>query len=189
MQFEIKEIQRRLGMTVVYVTHDQEEAMNMSDRIAIMNRGRIDQVGPPTEIYERPANVFSGRFLGEANLIEGGVERVEAGIAYFRGQGALRLRARNAGNVAANAAASLFVRPERIRIAAASDDPGADTLNSVTGQVRRASFLGNVVRYAVEVAPATLMTVDVQNVGGRRMDPGEMAILTWPIDDSILLTN
>jgi putative spermidine/putrescine transport system ATP-binding protein len=189
MQVEIQEIQRRLGMTVVYVTHDQEEAMNMSDRIAIMNRGRIDQVGPPTEIYERPANVFSGRFLGEANLIEGGIERVEAGVAYFRGQGALKLRARNAGNIAANATASFFVRPERIRIAAASDDAGAATLNSVTGKVRRASFLGNVVRYAVEVAPAILMTVDVQNVGGRRMDPGEMAVLTWPIDDSILLTN
>src|SRR5689334_109975 len=64
MQVEIKEIQRRLGMTVVYVTHDQEEAMNMSDRIAILNRGRIEQVGPPAEIYERPASIFAGRFLG-----------------------------------------------------------------------------------------------------------------------------
>jgi ABC-type Fe3+/spermidine/putrescine transport system ATPase subunit len=71
MQVEIKEIQQRLGMTVLYVTHDQEEAMSMSDRIAILNRGRIDQVGPPGEVYERPANPFVGRFLGEANLIEG----------------------------------------------------------------------------------------------------------------------
>ena len=71
MQVEIKEIQQRLGMTVLYVTHDQEEAMSMSDRIAIMNHGRIEQVGPPGEMYERPANPFVGRFLGEANLIEG----------------------------------------------------------------------------------------------------------------------
>ena len=70
MQVEIKEIQQRLGMTVLYVTHDQEEAMSMSDRIAIMNHGRIDQIGPPGEVYERPANPFVGRFLGEANLIE-----------------------------------------------------------------------------------------------------------------------
>src|SRR5271168_632676 len=73
MQVEIKEIQRRLGMTVLYVTHDQEEAMSMSDRIAIMNRVGIDQVGPPGAVYEQPVNSFVGRFLGEANLIEGAV--------------------------------------------------------------------------------------------------------------------
>src|SRR5215472_3547261 len=73
MQVEIKEIQQRLGMTVLYVTYDQEEAISMSDRIAILNRGRIDQIGPPGEVYERPANPFVGRFLGEANLIEGAV--------------------------------------------------------------------------------------------------------------------
>src|SRR5277367_1631024 len=73
MQVEIKEIQQRLGMTVLYVTHDQEEAMSMSDRIAIMNRGRIDQAGRPGVVYEQPVNPFVGRFLGEANLIEGTV--------------------------------------------------------------------------------------------------------------------
>jgi spermidine/putrescine ABC transporter ATP-binding subunit len=189
MQVEIKEIQRRLGMTVVYVTHDQEEAMNMSDRIALMNRGRIDQVGPPTEIYERPANIFSGRFLGEANLIEGRVEHVEADVAHFRGPGALKLRARARVPVEANVTTSLFVRPERIRIAGTSGDADATLSNSVTGQVRRISFLGNIVRYAVDVAPATLMTVDLQNTGGRRIDLGETVILTWPIDDSLLLMN
>jgi ABC-type Fe3+/spermidine/putrescine transport system ATPase subunit len=73
MQVEIKETQQRLGMTVLYVTHDQAEAMGMSDRIAIMNHGQICQVGSPGEVYERPANLFVGRFLGEANLIEGTV--------------------------------------------------------------------------------------------------------------------
>src|SRR5215475_7182226 len=81
MQVEIKEIQRRLGMTVVYVTHDQEEAMNLSDRIAIMNRGRIEQVGTPSEVYQRPDNSFVGRFLGEANLLEGNVERSDGEVA------------------------------------------------------------------------------------------------------------
>src|SRR4051794_26353357 len=74
MQTEIKDIQRRLGMTVIFVTHDQEEAMNMSDRIAIMDRGRVVQMGPPREVYERPENAFTGRFLGEANLIGGTAE-------------------------------------------------------------------------------------------------------------------
>ena len=76
----IKEIQQRLGMTVLYVTHDQEEAMNMSDRIAIMNHGRIEQLGPPGLIYERPSNAFVGRFLGEANLVEGTIERIAQGV-------------------------------------------------------------------------------------------------------------
>src|SRR5689334_8013486 len=93
MQVEIKEIQRRLGMTVVYVTHDQEEAMNMSDRIAIMNRGRIAQIGAPSEVYERPANAFVGRFLGEANILEGGIEAIEGDTATLR-IGGLALRAK-----------------------------------------------------------------------------------------------
>ena len=76
MQVEIKEIQRQLGMTVVYVTHDQEEAMNMSDRIGVMNRGRIEQIAAPGEMYERPVNTFIGRFLGEANLVEGTLQEV-----------------------------------------------------------------------------------------------------------------
>src|SRR6185436_3552786 len=93
MQVEIKEIQQRLGMTVVYVTHDQEEAMNMSDRIAIMNRGRIEQVGMPSEVYERPANAFVGRFLGEANILDGGIEAIEDDTATLR-VGGLALRAK-----------------------------------------------------------------------------------------------
>ena len=81
MQVEIKEIQQRLGMTVLYVTHDQEEAMSMSDRIAIINRGRIEQLGPPGEVYERPNNAFVSRFLGEANLIEGTIGQIGGGGA------------------------------------------------------------------------------------------------------------
>ncbi|MGE0751205.1 MAG: ABC transporter ATP-binding protein [Variibacter sp.] len=189
MQVEIKEIQQRLGMTVVYVTHDQEEAMNMSDRIAIMNRGRIEQVGPPADIYERPANVFSGRFLGEANLIEGKVERVDGGIAQLHGPGGASLRAAGAGDVAAGVSASLFVRPERVAIAAGAQGAGAGLGNRLQGTVRRVSFLGNVVRYMVEVAPGTALTIDVQNVGGARLSAGESAVVTWAVDDSRLLTN
>ena len=97
MQVEIKEIQRRLGMTVVYVTHDQEEAMNMSDRLAIMNNGRIVQVGPPTTVYEHPHDVFVARFLGEANLIEGAVDGAAGeftSISHGRRAGAARPRPR-----------------------------------------------------------------------------------------------
>ena len=114
MQVEIKEIQQRLGMTVVYVTHDQEEAMNMSDRIAIMNSGRIEQVGRPADIYENPASDFIARFLGEANLIEGTIDKVQEGVAVLRTAGGLGLRARTADGAAPGARAQLFVRPERV---------------------------------------------------------------------------
>ncbi len=101
MQVEIKEIQRRLGMTVVYVTHDQEEAMNMSDRIAIMSNGRIAQLGPPAEVYERPQDIFTARFLGEANLIEGTVEETAGEGATLRTAGGLALEGRVARGVRA----------------------------------------------------------------------------------------
>ena len=192
MQVEIKEIQRRLGMTVVYVTHDQEEAMNMSDRIAIMNRGRIEQVGVPSEVYERPANAFVGRFLGEANILDGTIDGLEADCATLRvgGLGVARQgtrRRRRSGK-----SRRLFVRPERVALR--SPGAGERSGNRVEGRVRRVSFLGNIVRYQVEVAPTTHVMVDVQNrrpaaagrrhrrrarLGGRRQpDPGG---LTMPL--------
>jgi putative spermidine/putrescine transport system ATP-binding protein len=189
MQTEIKEIQRRLGMTVVYVTHDQEEAMNMSDRIAIMNRGRIEQVGPPATIYERPANIFTARFLGEANLIEGRVERVDAGVAILRTPEGIELRGRAPERLAAGAPASLFVRPERVTISAASEGPAQATVNSASGRVQRVSFLGNMVRYVVEVAPSVRITADVQNTGKLSLRNGDAAQLSWAVDDSNVLVS
>jgi spermidine/putrescine ABC transporter ATP-binding subunit len=186
MQVEIKEIQRRLGMTVVYVTHDQEEAMNMSDRIAIMNRGRIEQVGIPSEIYERPANIFIARFLGEANLIPGRIERVAQGVATLRAADNLDLRARAPQGLERGHSASLFVRPERLAIAAAAA-PAGPAENRLAGSVRRISFLGHIVRYMIEVAPSVALTVDVQNTGAPRLGIGECAGISWAVEDSTIL--
>jgi spermidine/putrescine ABC transporter ATP-binding subunit len=189
MQVEIKEIQRRLGMTVVYVTHDQEEAMNMSDRIAIMNSGRVEQVGRPAEIYDNPASDFIARFLGEANLIEGTVEEVGKGEATLRTAGGLLLRGRSSDDVAAGAPARLFVRPERVtigypRVAAAED--GA--VNSVDGRLLHTSFLGNILRHVAEVAPGVRITVDVQNSSDEPLHPDEGRVrLSWRTADSVIL--
>src|SRR5271155_5152210 len=130
MQVEIKEIQQRLGMTVLYVTHDQEEAMSMSDRIAIMDRGRIHQIGPPSEVYERPANPFVGRFLGEANLIEGTVLGETGEIMRLRLPSGAELRAPRSNGCGAGRG-MLFIRPERVGIApgvAAVGEPSANGL-------------------------------------------------------------
>ncbi|MBV8411040.1 MAG: ABC transporter ATP-binding protein [Alphaproteobacteria bacterium] len=181
MQVEIKEIQRRLGMTVLYVTHDQEEAMNLSDRVAIMNRGRVEQVGSPSEVYERPANAFVGRFLGEANILEGVLERLDGDVATLR-VGGLALRAVAREQVETGSRVSLFVRPERVR--ARSDADG----NRLDGHVRRVSFLGNIVRYQVEVAPATHVVVDVQNSGRSSLTVDSPVSLGWSVEDSLVLT-
>src|SRR5215472_8264802 len=116
MQVEIKEIQQRLGMTVIYVTHDQEEAMSMSDRIAILNHGRVHQVGSPGEVYERPADPFVGRFLGEANLLEGAVT-AQGDITRLLLPSGEELRAPH-GRACEEDRGMMFIRPERVEILA-----------------------------------------------------------------------
>jgi spermidine/putrescine ABC transporter ATP-binding subunit len=182
MQVELKEIQQRLGMTVVYVTHDQEEAMNMSDRIAIMNRGRIEQLGPPGEIYERPINAFVGRFLGEANLIEGTIGQVANGEAVLHTRDGIALRAQFNREPTPGRAAALFVRPEQLGFG-----DGANA-NRVEGAVRRRSFLGSMIRTVVEAGTATLLTIDQPNVGDAGApEIGARVTVSWPVAQSLIL--
>jgi ABC-type Fe3+/spermidine/putrescine transport system ATPase subunit len=178
MQTEIKDIQRRLGMTVIFVTHDQEEAMNMSDRIAIMDGGRLVQVGPPREVYERPNSAFAGRFLGEANMIagtaDGAMLRTPAGIA---------LTAANARK----GPSLLFVRPEKLslRLDFGSPAPGE---NSVGGHVCRSAFLGNVIRTELMLDSAEVLTIDAANgPGASLLAPGTPATAVWAAAESRLL--
>ena len=184
MQVEIKEIQKRLGMTVVYVTHDQEEALNMSDRIAIMNRGRVEQIGAPHEVYERPATEFTGRFLGEANILAGEVAAVEGGTATLR-VGSMFLRACIRDKVSVGQRTAMFVRPERILLQSAGTPAGE--CNQLRGTVRRASFLGNIVRYQVEIAPELSLTVDAQNSGASTAALGAHVNLGWNVTDTLTL--
>jgi spermidine/putrescine ABC transporter ATP-binding subunit len=187
MQVEIKEIQQRLGMTVLYVTHDQEEAMSMSDRIAILNHGRIDQVGPPGEVYERPANPFVGRFLGEANLIEGTVGAQFGDSARLLLPSGHELRApRNGG--CGDGRGMLFIRPERVEILSGTSPTGDTRENVLAGRIRRCSFLGNILRYAVDVDGTAPITVDLQNaVGVAPLPIGAPVVLRWPVADSLIL--
>jgi putative spermidine/putrescine transport system ATP-binding protein len=189
MQVELKEIQQRLGMTVVYVTHDQEEAMNMSDRIAIMNSGRIEQVGKPAEIYDQPNSNFIARFLGEANLVPGTIESVNGGIATLRTAAGHRLSARVRGQATPGAAAHVFVRPERVALGAAgAARPAEGVINTITGKIAQSSFLGHIFRHAVEIEPGVRMTVDVHNAAaGLSRAPGEQVTLSWQVTDSVVL--
>ncbi|WP_424813492.1 ABC transporter ATP-binding protein [Roseococcus sp. YIM B11640] len=178
MQVEIKEIQQRLGMTVIYVTHDQEEALTMSDRIAIMNHGKIAQMGPPREVYENPESSFVAAFLGEANLLkvrrDGEAVRGPGGAAILAARGALP-----------GADGLVFVRPEKVSVLAGTLDAAS---NHLPGQVQHASFLGNIVRYAVTAADGASLLCDVANGAGAVLHrPGDAVTLSWRAEDSRLL--
>jgi spermidine/putrescine ABC transporter ATP-binding subunit len=178
MQMEIKEISTRLGMTVVYVTHDQEEALTMSDRIAIMNGGVIAQMGPPREVYERPQSAFVAKFLGEANLI-----RVERQSGCLVGPGSLPVRAgEDNGSLQKG---QLFLRPEKVTLC----DPGTGEAGcTLRGKVHQVAFLGNVIRFEVELEDGTIILSDVANAAGIKNFPVGAAVdVTWLPEHARLL--
>lgn len=160
--------------------------MNMSDRIAIMDEGRIAQLGRPAEVYERPDNAFVGRFLGEANMLP--VRVAADGGGDFNGT---HFRAQRAAGLAGGDPALLFVRPEKMRIAAlqdGADDPAGGLENRIDGRVQRVSYLGNIIRYLVDIGGGAETTIDVQNLTGAPAHAaGETVRLGWMAADCRLL--
>ena len=159
MQVELKELQQRLGMTVIYVTHDQEEAMNMSDRIVVMNGGRIEQAGSPVDVYETPGTSFVAKFLGEANLIPVDVESAGSRPTVRRRCDGFSLRWNSSGAPTPKSG-YLFVRPEKVTIERGAGDGLGQLLR---GTISRVSFLGNIVRYLVDAGDAQPLIVDMKN--------------------------
>jgi spermidine/putrescine transport system ATP-binding protein len=185
MQIELKRIQREVGITFIYVTHDQEEALTMSDRIAVMNEGRVVQVGPPPEIYHTPTSVFVASFIGIANLIPAVVHEVHALDATVLVGGRYRMAVPIAGQrLRAGAAATIMVRPERLRLSAAG--PADGTGMPVT--VEHAVFQGPVVRCTLRGAEGTEL---VAHVGPEQslpvLAPGLALWVRWDRDAARLL--
>ena len=150
---EIRALQRDLGITTVYVTHDQEEALSMSDRVAVMRDGRVQQVATPKALYERPVNRFVADFVGTNNFIPGVCkERFDSHAIVETPLGAIRARA--ASDITPGSACVLAVRPENVALGGAAD-------NVVDGRVRLAAYLGNTLRYDVETSAGLLLKVDV----------------------------
>lgn len=182
MQIELKALQRRLGRTFLYVTHDQEEAMVMSDRIAILRDGVLEQVGPPEDVYERPASRFVASFLGECNLFAGTVAEARGtrlAIA-LPGLGVLWAVAPHLATLPSGQAVTLGIRPERMHL---GEDGGPES-NSLRGRIRQAVYAGTVTRYTVEVGPVEFV---VAVLGPRHMAAGEEVGLWWAIGDTILI--
>jgi spermidine/putrescine ABC transporter ATP-binding subunit len=178
MQLELKRLQARLGVTVIYVTHDQEEALTLSDRIAVMNHGRIEQLGDPTELYERPHTAFVAQFIGESNRLEGAVADSGDGRAVLITPSGLRLPVRPDG-VPSGHPALFFLRPEQIVIAAESDVGGG----AVTGEVVEAVFVGESMRYVVRAPRGEMFTIKRLNLDAAdRFKVGARVALRWNPD-------
>ena len=159
LQLELKRIQREVGITFVYVTHDQEEALTMSDRIAVMNRGRVEQIGGPEDVYERPATTFVAGFIGVSNLMPASVA----------GPGEVRLEHGPAVQIPANGLAAgercyAVVRPEKLRIDAVADGAAPPNgLPRVGGMVESSVYLGTATQIVVDLGGEVRMTVLVPN--------------------------
>jgi spermidine/putrescine transport system ATP-binding protein len=186
LQVELKRIQQDVGITFVYVTHDQEEALTMSDRIAVMNRGVVEQLDNPEEIYERPRTTFVAGFIGVSNLMPGEVVSSATGVAELRLDAGPTVRA-GAAEATVGERAHAVVRPEKLELHGANG-AGAHTGASVEGHVDSSLYLGTTTQVVVRLGDGTRMTVLVLNADeeARRRLPatGDRAQLTWA-DESI----
>lgn len=177
MQIELKWIQTEVGLTFVHVTHDQEEAMTMADTIAVMNDGRIEQMGSPAELYESPRTAFVANFLGQSNLIRGEVSSSDAdqSIVEVHGQKVAIVKARNR---AVGKSILVGIRPEKIRISLPNDPCTGNVLTG--GIVSDVSFVGVSTQYVVEMPWKQDLMVFEQNDGGTpTLRPGDPVSLSW----------
>ena len=189
MQLELKRIQREVGITFVYVTHDQEEALTMSDRLAVMNAGRIEQLGTPRDLYERPATRFVADFLGTSNILGGRLERAGDRWA-LAGLGAgERVLVGGADDLHAGQEVEIVVRPEKMALHAATEPP-PDGQCALRCTVAEVVYLGTSTNYGVVTDSGALVSVYRQNaatVPGEEVAVGQVGWLSWPSEHSYVL--
>ena len=187
-QFELMNIQYQVGITFVFVTHDQDEAMALSSRIAVMNRGQLVQVGTPAEIYEFPQNRFVADFIGTTNLFEGTVSGREAGhILVSSEEAGCSLKVDELGHFGGGQRVWVSLRPEKIRL---SKEPPRDSVNQIKGMVWELGYLGNRSTYRIRTATGKLVTVFAQNerrTSEAVIDWSDEVFVSWSADAAVLL--
>lgn len=156
MRAELKQLQKATGITFVFVTHDQEEALSMSDRIAVMSEGHVQQIGTPIEIYEYPVNRFVASFIGDANFIEVKIEKIERGVVTCRTSRGLMLEAGNIGVHKPGDKAVLSLRPEKVRLSSAAG-------KGTPGKVQLIDYLGQSTFYHIDIGEEAPILVDARN--------------------------
>lgn len=192
MQLELKSLQHRVGITFIFVTHDQEEALTMSDRIAVMSQGKVLQVGSPTEIYERPTCRFVADFIGETNFIDGSVVESDESYSSIVTADGLRLRGLASRTLPAGTPATLSVRPEKLRLTTL-EQTTPDQATALPVSVEHVSYIGSDTRITVRLNEQRTLDVWEQN-GRSTLDrnaywqPGEHALLFCPPDNALVLT-
>jgi spermidine/putrescine transport system ATP-binding protein len=190
LQLELKRIQMEVGITFVYVTHDQEEALTMSDRIAVMNRGKVEQLGSPEDLYDRPATPFVADFIGTTNLLRGTVESVDGGAALVRLETGDRCRAAT-DRIGSGSPIELSVRPESIALRAAPGIPTDGTRGvpedaALRARVEQVAYLGASVQYQLRTDGGLALAV-LSSKAGTRFASGDIVEATWAAADSLVL--
>jgi len=178
---EIRMLQKELAVTTIYVTHDQEEALTLSDRIAVLDRGRVQQLGSPRDLYQRPANPFVADFIGINNLITGEVKEIEEARGWMAVETRFgRIKCVFEGRFKMGDACKVTVRPEVASIR--NSDERSEDMNLLAGKVSFASYIGNTIRYDIELDPQTLFKVDVQNPWNQKTFPiAEKVYVCFPV--------
>ena len=182
MQVEIRHLQKQLGITTVSVTHDQVEALLMSDLIAVLDGGVLQQIGPPLEVYQRPANQFVADFIGESNLLSGAVSQVEGGQIVFTTPRGLTVRVASDGSDQTQNAGYIIIRPEYVRIGPAAEQ----ARNRYRAEVLEVLYVGDLIKYRLlvesgdELAAKTLATS-----AGQQWRAGHLVTVGWDPADCL----
>ena len=187
LQLEIMEISRGLGVTVIYVTHDQEEALFMSHRIAVYHGGRIEQLGTPDELYERPVSAFVAGFVGDSNMFTGRVDDGVSEPVLIDGRWPIRLGVRRNG-LQAGARVTVVVRPERLRVNAPGASVGAARAVTIPGRVREAIYLGSARKYVIDLEGDRRVTARVQTSDATgELAAGAPVEVTWDVAHGVVV--
>ncbi|KLN60512.1 spermidine/putrescine ABC transporter ATP-binding protein [Kiloniella spongiae] len=180
MQYEIKHIHERLGVTVVYVTHDQSEALTMSNRVAVFEDGRIQQLAPPVELYEKPENAFVAQFIGENNKLTGKVDALADGICEVVLDSGDRVKALDVNTDGAGMATTLSLRPERVFL----NPTEGQCQNMFSGKAEEVIYLGDHIRVRMNVCGHNDFIVKVPNSSDKKgLAEGDTIPVGWSIDD------
>ena len=188
MKLEIKHLQESLNITVIYVTHDQEEALTMSDRIAIMNNGRIVQLESPTELYEAPASLFVADFIGESNFLKGKVVEVEEDTACVEAREGLRVWVERLPDLAPGADATVAVRPEKIQLFPDGTRFPEEMVNCFPGRIEEVIYVGEANVYRVVLQSDVVLKIKVQSAGStERYRRGDKVVVGWHVPHGLPL--
>lgn len=185
LQLEIKKIHKEMGVTVLYVTHDQTEALTMSDRVCVMKQSRIEQVGTPNDLYFRPQSEFVADFIGESNLLPATIAEISGDTATVRTCAGTMLAARVNGHVSHNSRIKILIRPEAVRMQKAKES-GQE---GITGIVQDRIFNGQSIKYLVAVDEITLAAQVNSSIDAPCFSPGERVSIAWSPEDAFVVTS